>query len=155
MTPQQTYDSRIVARYLLSLADSKGVRLNTTQTQKLLYIAYGTWLAKFAGHRLLDESPQAWPFGPVFPKTRSISYTETIPLNDSIFKEISSDEYVGDLLNKIIENFGKISAKKLSDWSHMNGSPWERTTRIAGFNWSMQIPDEYIKSYFKPILVNG
>lgn len=63
MKPLKTYDSRLAAKYLLSIADNKGVALNTTQTQKLLYIAYGTCLAKHDGHRLLDESPQAWPFG--------------------------------------------------------------------------------------------
>lgn len=145
---KNTYDSRLIASYMLSLADEKGMRLNTTQTQKLLYISYGMALAKYDNSRIIDESPQAWPFGPVFPKTRKIDYVKIRNVNDPYYSELKEEEELKLLLSLVIDKFGSIPANKLSDWSHEPNSPWEKTTKIEGFKWGMQISDNDIKQYF-------
>lgn len=153
MQPTKTYDSRLVAKYLLAIASSKNIGINTTQMQKLLYILYGLCLANCNGFRILDESPQAWPFGPVFPKTRKIDYNNFLPLNSDELKSISDDLYITSLITKTLEKFGKVPANKLSEWSHTTGSPWDKTTKISGFSWSMQIPDIFIVEYFQNFAV--
>lgn len=45
MNKNKPYDSVLVANYLLALANEKGIILNTTKVQKLLYMAYGFLLA--------------------------------------------------------------------------------------------------------------
>lgn len=72
MNKNKPYDSVLVANYLLALANEKGVILNTTKVQKLLYMAYGLLLAE-KNRIITDEQPKAWPYGPVFPKTRKKS----------------------------------------------------------------------------------
>jgi len=143
-----TYDSVTVAKYLLALAYRERIVLNVTKVQKLLFIAYGYFLAK-KDHVLVDEAPRAWPFGPVFPKTRKrIDYGKMVDLQDPALKEISQDAEVTEVLSKIIKRYSEFSASQLSDWSHMPGSPWDKTTRQSGFNWDAPIPDDFIKEYF-------
>lgn len=52
--------------YVIGRRDQKGIPLNTTKLQKLHYCCCGTVLAK-ENLPLLDERPQAWAHGPVFP----------------------------------------------------------------------------------------
>lgn len=142
------YDSQLIAKYLYSLAYSKGRTLNVTQLQKLLYIAYGFYLAEH-GRSLMSEQPQAWPFGPVFPRTRKLDYDRTVGIHTAELRVIFDDLEVRKLLDNVVDNYASISASKLSEWSHTVGSPWERTTLQNGFRWSHIIPDEYIAVYFK------
>ena len=146
-----TYDSTVVAKYLLALAYKKGIVLNVTKVQKLLFIAYGYFLAQH-NQLLLNEKPKAWPFGPVFPKTRKeVDYGKIIEASDDSLKEVAADPMVTEVLNKIIDNYSKFSATQLSDWSHMPGSPWDKTTKATSFTWNQPIPDKYIKEYFSQI----
>lgn len=143
------YDSIIAAKYMLALAQSKGKILNATQLQKILFIAYGYYLANNTSN-LLSESPKAWPFGPVFPRVQKKVNTESShKLSDFENLPISNDEDITDLFNKLIEKYSKYTATSLSNWSHSVGSPWEQTTRQAGFKWNMVIPDLLIENYFK------
>ena len=146
-----TYDSTVVAKYLLALAYKKGIVLNVTKVQKLLFIAYGYFLARH-NQVLLNEKPKAWPFGPVFPKTRKeVDFGKIIDISDGALSEIATDPTVTEALNKIIDTYAKFSATQLSDWSHMPGSPWDKTTQETSFTWNQPIPDEYIKEYFSEI----
>lgn len=143
-----TYDSVTVAKYMLALAYKKGIVLNTTKVQKLLYIVYGHFLAKH-NHVLITEEPKAWPYGPVFPRTRKwVNYDEVIKPEDESLNEIRQDNLVTEVLENVIDKYSKYTATKLSDWSHAKGGPWDRTTKQEGFSWSHPIPNEYIKEYF-------
>lgn len=52
--------------------------LNKTQIHKILFFAYGIYLARYDKKLFTDDTPKAWPFGPVFPKVnRSINYMAT------------------------------------------------------------------------------
>jgi len=147
----RVYNSIDVAKYLLALANKKKTILNVTKVQKLLFIAYGYFLAK-SGIKIVDENPRAWPFGPVFPKTQKmVDYENIYDLNDPVFYELKQDQFITETLNTIIDNYSKFTASQLSDWSHTAGSPWERTTKEPGFNWNDEIKDIYIKEYFNDI----
>lgn len=151
MEEQKTYDSIVAAKYLIALAKEKGQELNVTKLQKLLYISYGILLAKH-GRRAIAESPQAWPFGPVFPRTQKrFDKISQATLVDEDLAEISGDKTVTDVFNQVIDSYSFFSAGKLSAWSHMPGSPWDKTVKQNGFQWSVQIPDELIIEYFKQL----
>src|ERR1051326_9005599 len=147
----KTYDSVLAAKFLMALANSKGVVLNVTKVQKLLYIIYGFFLAS-ANHKIINESPQAWPFGPVFPRTRNkVDYSKIINLDDAELSEINQDPIVKKIFSEMVDGFLGISANKLSKWSHTEGSPWDITRKKEGFKWSDTISDELITEYFKPL----
>jgi uncharacterized phage-associated protein len=149
------YRSTLLAKYIAAYFNEKAVDINMTKIQKLTYIAYGVYLAVME-ERLVDEHPQAWPFGPVFPTTRnklSKLRLYDISLEDDDLSEISKDEGVRRLVDLIFTAFGKWSARMLSEWSHKDGSPWEITVSKEGFKWGDTIDDEDIRLYFKRIVV--
>lgn len=149
MNKNKPYDSVLVANCLLALANEKGIILNTTKVQKLLYMAYGFLLAD-KDRIIIDEQPKAWPFGPVFPKTRKkANFFKIQKISDSEFSEIREDSELTDCLNKIIDKFSGYTATQLSNWSHDPKGPWQKTVDIECFEWNTPISNDYIKEYFK------
>lgn len=148
------YSSVLIARYIVAMAQDKGLPINMTKVQKLLYIAYGIYLA-IKDERLIDEHPQAWPYGPVFPSTRNKLLKENfydIRIDNPEFAELRINAELNSLLNLVFNNFGDWTASELSQWSHTDGSPWEKTVNQEDFSWGNRISDEDIKSYFSMII---
>lgn len=98
------YRSTDIATYIIALANKNRIAINMTKVQKLLYIVYGAFL-RIYNERLLNEHPQAWPYGPVFPTTRNKLLKQEFPLisfNDIIEKErkkIIADERLNKVVN--------------------------------------------------------
>lgn len=151
------YKSTDVAMYLVSLANERRLTMNMTKVQKLLYIAYGVFLRVY-NERLLNEHPQAWPYGPVFPTTRNkllkkdLNSISTENLTGDESKKLIQDNRLNNVLNFVFVNFGTWNAGQLSEWSHTDGSPWERTSKTNGFKWGDVIPDTLIYEYFCSII---
>ena len=151
------YNSVEVAKFIVATANNKHLSINMTKVQKLLYIAYGIFLA-VKGYRLTNEHPQAWPYGPVFPTTRNKLLKidlYSIATSDSDLSDIKDDVEIKSLIELVFRSFGGWSAAQLTDWSHGEGTPWQKSVSTEGFSWGRQIPDEYIKSYFASIISNG
>lgn len=149
------YDSLTVACFIVANTNERRLAINMTKLQKLLYIAYGTYLA-IIGKRLTDEHPQAWPYGPVFPITRSRLLKRDLSHIDfslPLLNEIKNDEEMKSLMNLVLNGFGDKNATTLTVWSHQSGSPWDRIASQEGFTWGAIIPDEYIKEYFSTIII--
>ena len=142
----EEYESMEVAKYLKILAmENQNKILNVTKVQKLLYITYAYYLVRF-DRKFINESPQAWPYGPVFPKTRR-NFDE-LPKIENIPETITRDSELTSILSEIITRYNKYTATQLSDWSHKPGSPWDYTQKQSGFKWGDRIPDDIIKKYF-------
>ena len=139
-------DSVDVAKAVLAEAKSRNLRLNMTQLQKLLYIVYGTSLV-ILGRRPFVEHPQAWPFGPVFPRTRRNLSDEVKKWNVDTCPESVPDE-LRQIVCKVVENFGTWTSGQLVDWSHRIGGPWDVVTHRSGFKWADEIPDDETRDYF-------
>lgn len=155
MDKLQPYSSVLAARYLRALACKHGNTLNMTQVQKLLYIAYGSILQKY-NFPFIDEHPRAWPFGPVFPKTRNtkhIDYDKQEDLSDHDFSQIKNDCEINEVLEHVVTKYSTVSAGALSSWSHSPGGPWDRVVRETNEKWNTVIPDEYIREYFTKVKV--
>ncbi|GAD07900.1 hypothetical protein PORCAN_1529 [Porphyromonas crevioricanis JCM 13913] len=151
------YKSTDIATYIIALANDRRISINMTKVQKLLYIIYGAYL-RIYGERLLNEHPQAWPYGPVFPTTRNKLLKQELSLisADDIVKEERKKILKDTKLNKVVDfvfnHFGCWNAGQLSEWSHSDGSPWYQTTNRNGFKWGDVIPDHLIKGYFNSII---
>ena len=137
-------DSVAVAKHIAYLCYENGYDCNHTKIQKLLYICYGAFLAEY-NVKLVDEQPQAWQYGPVFPEVfRYIAksgqdYAEKMNIND---EKIAKD------ICQIVKCFGIYPAGKLSAWSHITGSPWDQVVMKDKPEWGVPIPDKIIKEYF-------
>lgn len=147
------YDSNDVMSYLLGVCQDLGYSWNITKAQKILYCCYGSILAGF-GRRLTEEAPQAWQYGPVFPRTiKAIKKGVVRPNIKNTFSKECPKEWL-PLLRQTVEYFGKYSASQLSRWTHRPGSPWCLSTN-NGEDLLGQIPASLIKDYFSKFVKDG
>ena len=99
------YTSTDAAFYLVSLANQEKIAVNMTKVQKLLYITYSVFLRVYR-ERLLDEHPQAWPYGPVFPITRKrLTGKELTSISKNCIDSAELREQMekDERLNKVLE----------------------------------------------------
>jgi uncharacterized phage-associated protein len=139
------YTSTEVAKYIVARAVEARITMNMTKLQKLLYVAYGIYLF-VKKERLTDEHPKAWPYGPVFPTTRNQLLKNNFSKSPEKLGKITDDKEVETLITLVFNIFGSWTAGQLSEWSHADESPWERTKQ------GQMIPDEYIEAYFSKIV---
>lgn len=127
------------------------VILNKTQMQKLLFMCYGQALAMNDRPLFTNETPRAWPFGPVFPLAYKY-YEEVMPsnLSEEEKSRFAQNIPILKMITQTIADYCHISATRLSEWSHSKGSPWWRTVFAPdGSAWNREISLELIKSYFQ------
>ena len=151
-----TYNPTTVANYFID-KHSKTGNLTPMKIIKLTYIAYGWYLALTdKKERLLDESPIAWDFGPVFPSLyysikqyKKEKITEKIPNAVKDEKITSEDE---KFLDKIWEVYGRFDGIYLSALTHNDGTPWRKVYRKDS-NAVISDDDifEHYKTKLKPI----
>lgn len=126
------------------------VMLNKTQMQKILFMCYGQALSMLNEPLFKDDTPKAWPFGPVFPRSYKI-YEESIP-NELTVEEKRKFAENKDILKMIastVSLYCNKTASQLSDWSHAKDGPWHATVFTKeGTKWNQEISIEKIKSFF-------
>lgn len=127
------------------------VILNKTQMQKLLFMCYGQALAMNGSSMFADDTPKAWPFGPVFPRSYK-RYEEHIPCDLSQVEKnrFATDGNLLRMIARTVAQYCHHSATSLSDWSHDSKGPWYQTVFDSekGTAWNRKIDDELIRSYF-------
>lgn len=127
--------------------------LNKTQMQKLLFICYGLYLRDHNNPLFSDDTPKAWPFGPVFPRLYK-RYIEAVPQDLSENDKIAflEDRNTLAMITQIVDSYYHYSANTLSDWSHQKDSPWAKTVFSgdgSSVTWNKVIEQQTIKEYFK------
>lgn len=146
------------ARLIMWLAYNKRhILLGKTQLQKILFVCYGLYLVKhndnaqFIVNKMFrDDTPKAWPFGPVFPR----SYKRYSMLKNNLSTEerveLSKDKNTLYSIWNITEKLCKMSARDLTRWSHQEGTPWSKTlfSEKGKLKWNAVIDDKYIYEYF-------
>lgn len=126
------------------------VLLNKTQMQKLLFMCYGQALAMTDEPLFVDDTPKAWPFGPVFPRSYR-RYEEHIPsdLSNSDKARFSATPKILKMIAQTVADFCHMSAVRLSDWSHAVNGPWYQTVFTKeGVAWNREIDQNLIKEFF-------
>jgi len=164
-----------VANRFLEIAEEHGKQLTPMKLQKLVYFAHG-WHLALTDLPLVNESVEAWKFGPVIPSlwgslkeygNREIDAKITVPdvtksergftvrweepsLENS---DNSGDEkaFAAALLRKMWERYGKFTAVQLSNMTHEPGTPWYQVwmPMAADPIRRKDIPNELIKEYFR------
>lgn len=133
-------------------------QLNKTQINKILFYVYGVYYAETGKLLFGDDSPKAWPYGPVFP----IVNKKINP--DEIIKSFSNDKLCEfnkrpkalELVKSAVDIMHLMSAVSLTQWSHKEGSPWYNTLYIKDKEgnvieqnkWNTPINTEAIREYF-------
>ena len=126
--------------------------LNKTQMQKLMFICYGLYLTNHDTPLFTDDTPKAWPFGPVFPRSYK-RYQEVKPQDLSKEDKMAflQDKDTLMMITRVVDSYYSCPANTLSEWSHQSGSPWAKTIFDADngkIEWNKPIDKIIIKEYF-------
>lgn len=134
------------------------VRLNKTQINKILFYVYGVYYAETDRLLFEDDSPKAWPYGPVFPiVNKKINPDEiVVSFPKDVLHEFNKHYKALELVKTAVDAMYNMSALSLTQWSHQEGSPWYDTLYIKNENgdiaeqkkWNTPISKELIKDYF-------
>ncbi len=147
------YNGTIIANKFVDLSIKEKSYFTHMKLQKLIYIANGINLA-INNQPLINEHFEAWPYGPV---VSSVYHTYKFFGNSNItinafgnyISEIDLDEKSNQSFNDAWKIAKTITAIKLSNWTHIEGSPWF----LAKKEKLEVIPDKYMQDYFKDFLV--
>lgn len=136
------------------------VGIEHMKLQKLVYCANGWWLSFNPSTPLVNELPEVWKFGPVFPSLyRVLKVYGRAPIrspqSSSPFDEpMRVDAEDGKVLNLIEwtwNRYGHLSSFALSDMTHKTGTAWHRMASEYNFSVpeGLDIPTEYIVDEFR------
>ena len=142
-------DSVLVAKALQWMACTHDVSLNGSQIQTILYNAYGVWLAT-KGERLLEEHPQVWQYGPVFP--RAYKHLKKNAGNGQVEHDMLRTECPDrfEFIRRCFQRFAWTSAGVLCAPHTAEGSPWKLTKDQSPDKLGVRIEDELIRQWFLP-----
>ena len=157
------YSAKSVANFFIDHAKSLGQVVSPMKLQKLVYYANG-WYAGYTGEPLIDETVEAWQYGPVIesiyhefkrfgsgPITRKATEFDLATLEE---REIPPplDEGVRKFLASIWSSYGQYTAIALSEMTHAPDSPWAKSWNgVRG----KDIPFELIAEHFKAAVENA
>lgn len=150
------YPASVIAYAFVKKGIEEGKYVTQMKLQKLVYFAHGLHLALY-GEPLVNESFQAWKFGPVIPSIyQSYKLYGSSPIVDPELSFLFDgggepnlkvlDAKTQSTINTTWEMLKDLSALKLSNWSHSEGSPW-KNNYVPGVS-DMFIPNNEIKEYF-------
>ncbi|MDE0125843.1 MAG: DUF4065 domain-containing protein [Bryobacterales bacterium] len=157
------YPAKAVANYFLN----KNRDLTQMKLHKLVYYAHG-WHLGFMGQPLLDETLEAWTYGPVVPSV----YSEFWRCGSSPIRRLAtafdwetmaeyspevdpSDRIVRDLLARVWEVYGDYTAAELSNLTHAENSPWTATRKANPGVKRAGIPNKLLRSHFEERIGGG
>lgn len=123
--------------------------------QKLVYMAYGAWLSENE-NPFIAESPQVWQYGPVFDSLyHELKNFRSEKINEQQFiidkTGLINEPEIKALIGRVWEKYKDISGARLSDITHLAGSPWYQIAKENNFRVPLgaTIPDDLIKKYFR------
>jgi uncharacterized phage-associated protein len=150
-------DPRAVANYMLDVAALKGIAMTNLKLQKLLFFAHAISLTEHKT-KLLSGNFEAWQYGPVHPTVyQAFKAAGPDPIGfraeslDPVSRvrkplPVLSESATRDICDRVVLQFGKMSAGRLVDVTHAVGGPWHHvvTSSETGANLGLRIPDEVI-----------
>lgn len=145
-------DARVVANRLLELAAADGRGLTPMQVLKLVYIAHG-WSLGLTGQPLIDQSVEAWQYGPVIPELYKAmkgfgngSVSGPLPEGWGAHGAELSFAETG-LVDQVYRLYGHMSGISLSRITHASNTPWDQTYSPGRFG--LEIPERIITEHYQ------
>jgi uncharacterized phage-associated protein len=150
-------DPRVVANYMLEVAARRGIAMTNLKLQKLLFFAHAISLTE-QKTKLISGYFEAWQYGPVHPtvyQAFKAAGPEPISFRADALDPVSrvrrplpvlSESTTRDICERVVFQFGHMSAGRLVDIAHAVGGPWHHVVSSSetGANLGLRIPDEVI-----------
>lgn len=158
------YPTKAVANAILNRAKLDGEKLRPLKLQKLMYYLCGYYLAAY-GKPLIDSPIEAWEYGPVvseiyreFKKFGAQEITSPACELDWETYEYApvpipaGDPQFDKVLDYVWKTYGKYTGLQLSEMTHSENSPWDKTRKAKPGIRGADISDEFLISHFKPLV---
>jgi uncharacterized phage-associated protein len=145
-----------VANAVLEEAEQQGKSLTIMQLLKLVYIAHG-WSLGILGKPLVNEEPEAWQHGPVFPAiyrefrrfgSQPITGPASGPFGSIPHADLSDDQR--SIVRSVVQGYGDMHAFALSRMTHQTDTPWDKVYQ-GGRGASDDIPNAIIAEHYKKL----
>lgn len=150
-------DPRVVANYLLDVAAGRHIAVTNLALQKLLFFAHAISLVE-RKEGIVSGYFEAWKFGPVHPtvyQAFKAAASSAIDFRAESLDPVSrvkrpleplTDSATRDICDRVMIQFGRMSAGRLVDVAHAEGGPWHYVVSAAknGANIGLRIPDHVI-----------
>ena len=149
VSQEHTYDSLTFAKAMVHMAHLEGRELNMSQIQVILYIAYGVWLAQ-NDERLFQEHPQAWQYGPVFPRVYSKMKKGSDDFQEQYLNLMNDSPERFAFLERCFRRYAWTRASDLVAPHVSNGTPWSMTRKRNPDSPTARIEDDLIREWFLP-----
>lgn len=150
-----------IANYFLEIAAKNGEVMTPMKLQKLVYYAHG-WYAGYTQQPLINESVEAWQYGPVIPSLyhefkrfgSGAIKGKAFDLEPFAMAEVPtpSDPNIRQFLDNVWNSYGKYTGIALSEMTHAGGSPWHKTWEKCKGMKSTDIPFEIIRDHFAEVV---
>jgi len=153
-----------IAYYFLLKSQKENLPVTPKKLQKLVYFAPG-WHLAMNGTALVDETIEAWPYGPVVPSvyhhfkkfgTEQISAYKLLSNKGFIFsnrwrrRADQLTESTKETLDFVWDLYKGYSGIDLSALTHAGESPWGKVLKMYdGIPHSIPISNDLIEDYFK------
>ncbi len=164
LATNMTYTPQHIANYFLDRAAEEGKRLSPLKLVKLVYIAYGWYLA-LKDQKLFNEPIEAWQHGPVIPSVYHefkhygsspiVGNSVTVDYEDLEGKlnlEISTprvpdtDAEANIVLDNVWKSYKDYTAWQLREMTHEDGTPWKRVY-VDGVR-GIKMQDDHIREHY-------
>lgn len=139
--------ARTIADWFLRRASEEGEAVTQMKLQKLVYIAHG-WHLAILGKPLIDESVQAWQWGPVVPSLYGDfkQYGSTPIVLPTRIDPVKLPKETEEILNKVWGVYKRFTAMELSSLTHREGTPWSKAFRPYA---KLEIDDKEIMTHYR------
>lgn len=162
------YSALDVANKLLDFADEEDEPLTPMKLQKLVFLAHG-WHLAIHKRPLVSEYAEAWEWGPVFGslyhelkmfgrepvKGRITDWGVLTPgevsyYDADVYKIPETDTETIEFIKVVWDAYKEYTGSQLSNWLHIDGSPWHQVwNREGGVRRNEIIDDDIIKDYYE------
>lgn len=136
-----------IAQYILKKARESNDTVTPMQILKLVYLCHG-WMLGLYSRQLIREDVEAWQYGPVirylYDKVKS--YRSQAITEDLCDELPTFDKEAENIMDQVYDKYGQYSGLALSRLTHMGGSPWDVTWRLASQNHV--ISNDLIEDYY-------
>ena len=161
------YSALAVANKFLDFAARDNVRLSPMKLQKLVFLAHG-WHLAINKRPLVREEIEAWQWGPVISDLYhelkefgresvtgritdlGILEHDEVDLYDAEVYEIPEDDtQTVNFLEEVWDVYKEFTGYQLSNWLHIEGSPWYQVwNQEGGVGLHEIISDDIIQEYY-------
>jgi len=141
-------DSVEMINSISHIAHNQGQQMTSSRAQIILFCIYGSHLAH-TGNRLDIEHPQAWKYGPVFPRAyKKGNLNDSNACADSFEILNGKSPEVANLLSCKTSAMLTTPMVDLNACHKGKSSPYGKTVRNNPDHWGVQIEDRLILEFF-------